>query len=683
MSHNLTDKQEVSYWIWLPLLFILGVLTLMVPPTWIKDWDNYQFIIFSAVPVLYFGLSLLGIFKMPIRIIKSDIAWLVFIGIGFLSYLWATNGSLIWYQAFGWLTLFFWLLLFRAIPTQEKGKDYVQGFFIVLFFVLTLPVIWHLFEGRINWRGDFGYHRNYVGSYLLSMYPFLLFASFKTPLFRITQILGTIIIFYILSHTNSRGAIIALCVICFYYLWNTNWNNKLKKSLLLGGGIGMLSILAVGLLMPSSFRGVQLLNEFNGANELDRWYMVRNSIWLFLEHPLTGIGFGNWKLEAYKYGVSEFSDLNAPSNFARYGNHNLYSQHLAELGLIGFLAFFAAIGSALWYGLRFSKHLSSLQKAAYSSLLIYLITSFFYQSPNFFQYYFSGLQLLAFISLGILTSNDSTYNKTLGGYGKIILCLLSIACLTWFVYAKKTHDLYLKAAAKVWTDKQKTIIEIEHLYHPVFKRTHGTSLSLDYKLAYLYASQRSYEKTIFYYEHALEVAPYDENILLAYGRFLSNIKKEFSQAKAVVLKAYAIQKNSYATNLLLAQIAFKETNYEEAREYLKAFDKLIERIYNSSSIRNRNKGQLQRLKLKESDALTNKDKSINNLLIVKLDSLAEAANILQKEELSKYKANNKTQRSYLLQVNLLQAQIATHYKEWKVASDYWEKALVNSDRPSF
>ena len=132
--------------------------------------------------------------------------------------------------------------------------------------------------------------------------------------------------------------------------------------------------MAIYFLIPS-FQNLPIIREFKGANELDRWYMTRNSIRLFFEHPITGIGLGNWVLEAYKYGVKEFSDFNNPTRFIRYGNHNLYSQILAELGLIGFISFIVGVGTLVVKASSKLYLLSALQKASLCSLLVYLITS--------------------------------------------------------------------------------------------------------------------------------------------------------------------------------------------------------------------------------------------------------------------------------------------------------------------
>ena len=646
MNSIVVDKKNTFNWLWFPLIFALGILSVWIPPSWIKDWDNYQFIVLSAVPVFYFVGALFGIFKLPIKTTRTDIAWILFISVGFLSYFWATNGSLIWYQAFGWLTLFLWLLLFRSIPLNDKNQNYLNLFFIALFWLITLPVIWKLLVGRIDWRGDFGYHRNYVGAYVLSLFPFLLFAPFKNLLFRIAQLIGTLVVGYILYYTNSRGAIITMGFIGFYYIWNQAWSQRLKKGLVIGGGLGILGVLIVGFLASNNFKEIQLLKEFGGANEFDRWYMIRNSFWLFMEHPLTGIGFGNWRIEAYKYGVQEFVDFNNPLHFTRYGNHNLYSQHLAELGLVGFLAFFIAIGNPVWYGLQYTRQLSSLQKACFSTLLVYLITSFFYQSPNFFQSYFSGLQLVGFVSLGVLT-NSIAKNTTTSWYenshwhGKVIFSLLSVACLSWFIYAKKTHDLYLKATILVQENRQASIAQIEQIYHPVFKHNHSTNLLLDYRLALLYESQYAYDKASIHYKKALELAPYDENVLLAYSRFLFNKKEAFSEAKTIALKAYTIQENSYATNILLAQIAFREMNPEAANEYLEVFDELIKSTANSS-FRKEKRRQHLRSRINDQEHLAGKEK-----LRLKL---------LKRNRLDKLK------EYYLQQVASLKAQMAAQQK---------------------
>jgi putative inorganic carbon (HCO3(-)) transporter len=68
------------------------------------------------------------------------------------------------------------------------------------------------------------------------------------------------------------------------------------------------------------------------------------SLQLFLQHPLLGVGYGNWR-----FFFSDYAPDLEQLPFA----HNLYLGILAETGLVGFLLFFVPLGYLIAKGLRF------------------------------------------------------------------------------------------------------------------------------------------------------------------------------------------------------------------------------------------------------------------------------------------------------------------------------------------
>ena len=118
------------------------------------------------------------------------------------------------------------------------------------------------------------------------------------------------------------------------------------------------------------------------------------------------------------------------------------------------------------------------------------------------------------------------------------------------------------------------IHQLEHLYNPIFQTANGFKgkysfnqlIALD--LAELYQKQKNKEQAERYYEIALAQAPYNEYVLLSYAKFLLRVKKAPAKAKVHALQIYAIQPQHYENQLLLAEIAIAEKEYEQAEQYL-------------------------------------------------------------------------------------------------------------------
>jgi len=556
------------------LLGIMVAVLIPLVPSPFLFWDNLQFILMALIPFLGFAYLLYRNKEIPVQLIPSDVGWIVFLGLGFLSFFWAINGSLIWYQGFGWLSLILWMLLFRAISVRDTAINIMPILFLLFFLVMMVHHLMALFFNvgiDENWNHFFGKNANYTSCFLVGLYPYLLFFHSKYRIIGWLKLFFTAAILLTLYVANAPWAILALFFVGLYYLWT----NESRQDFL--GVMGVLTTFIFFLVTLSFFNptvvaslpGVSLFSELSTSF---RYYLISNSNLILWENPLIGIGLGNWHLEAYKFDVSNIAAFNVPDNFIRHRSHHLYTRLFAELGLIGGLAFLYPMITALGRGWGERIRKNSFHKAAAASFMVYLIVSFFYSDVNFYEFHFSGIQLLAFCALGILT-NNSMRQFVLPKWGKIGLLILTIFSLAWFVYSKFANDNYWKIKKESNSQNIGTSIEeLETLYHPIFKTTHGFDqaynrlIALD--LAQLYLAQNDQDKAAYYFKRARSQAPNDEHVLLAYASFLLQEQKDVPLAKELALQMYGVQHNNYAVNLLLAQIAVLEQDKVRARKYL-------------------------------------------------------------------------------------------------------------------
>ena len=127
--------------------------------------------------------------------------------------------------------------------------------------------------------------------------------------------------------TQSRGGLLALGGVLIAGIWFL-MPRLITRVKLLGG-----SVLACMLLLPL------LLNRFERLQDTDDG--SRMLIWaaagaLFLDHPLLGVGYGNFRFlspELVPGAVVGYLDA-----------HNIYLQLLAATGVAGFLSFFIILG---------------------------------------------------------------------------------------------------------------------------------------------------------------------------------------------------------------------------------------------------------------------------------------------------------------------------------------------------
>lgn len=132
-----------------------------------------------------------------------------------------------------------------------------------------------------------------------------------------------------LYFTGSRGGLIAylaMILVSLYFL-KPRWA-ALSKVLLTSALAGAIVLS----LQPEILRGSRLqeVDEFTSASRLALWSAAGA---MFLQHPVMGVGYGNYR--------SLYNDYIPGATPNQLDAHNLYLQFLGETGAIGFLIFAA------------------------------------------------------------------------------------------------------------------------------------------------------------------------------------------------------------------------------------------------------------------------------------------------------------------------------------------------------
>ena len=564
--------QQLKESITLLALVVAVLLPIIPPPFWFLN--NWQFILMAIIPVAYFTYLFVGKNRIPVRIEKADIGWLIFIGMSFLSYFWATNGGLVWYPAFGWLCLIMWMLLFRSLTPRDTSSSFMPMLFSVFFLII---MVYHIAAIGINvptdenWNHWFGKNPNYTSSFLVSFYPFLLFYEGRYRMVHVLKTVFTLAMLFVLFITDAQWATVAFLLVLFYYGW-TNLSRSQFWNAFLGFIITIGLVAGMGILNPDFLQKIPVVKQYATMTSHFKFYLLKASVFAFGEHPILGVGLGNWHLHAYQADFSKIDVFNDPKAFIRYRSHNIYTQQLVELGVIGFFAFIYSIGNILRRSLSYKRGLNGYEQAAFASLMVYLFTAFFYADINFYEYHFSGIHLLAFCALGILSSKNSETFYTLPSRMNAVFLTLSVACLIWFSYAKYSYNIWFETKKQLSTQDPSISIEaLESIYHPVFKTSHDYKNSVSLDLAKLYQQKGAFDKAENWYQIAISQNPNDAKIKLAYATFLWQVEKNVTDAQDLALSIYKTQNNHYELNLLLAELAITNQQYDVARNYLSVF----------------------------------------------------------------------------------------------------------------
>ena len=222
--------------------------------------------------------------------------------------------------------------------------------------------------------------------------------------------------------TFSRGGFLSLCVVAGLALF---WRRPPVVAILTGI---LIIILAIPLLPPSYAARMETMTDIFKRSEVDIKSEVsfRGRVseigvaWLMLrDHPLTGVGAGNYNTEYLSYSRQLGWD---PRNEER-GAHNLYLEVAAEQGLIGLMILIYILYSLITGLYRASRQFTSIQWPVYGDMAIallvgmagYLTSSLFLH--NIYPYY---LWMLIGISMAVSQIAELEYRAYQTGTSRIV-----------------------------------------------------------------------------------------------------------------------------------------------------------------------------------------------------------------------------------------------------------------------
>lgn len=291
---------------------------------------------------------------------------------GFLSIFWADDKALAFYGALKLsLTLdFFFLLHITPINTRKVGYIFIfsvlcqgiiglyqfctQSTFAQKFLGLHFHDVWHGSTAIINtdierWLRAYGGmpHPNIFGGILLIallLSLWLYTTEKKSDIFTRTFLLSSIaIVCANIIMTFSRSAwLVAVISICayagFFIIKKKNIRQKIIAPLTL---ITAITVLLISLLPQLFFsRAHDTTASHNSFG--DRKIYVTHAQELIAQHPLNGVGIGN-----YSNAVASQKNHTRPIWYYQ-PVHNIYLLITAEIGVVGAILFFAFITTILY-----------------------------------------------------------------------------------------------------------------------------------------------------------------------------------------------------------------------------------------------------------------------------------------------------------------------------------------------
>ena len=218
------------------------------------------------------------------------------------------------------------------------------------------------------------------------------------------------------------------------------------------------------------------------------------------------------------------------------------------------MLFFAALFGALYKYKDEWTLLSGYYKAAWASLLSFLIVSYFYATAIPYEHFFSGIALIAFISLGILMSSEKERDKKPFVMSYVII-LSGFVCLVWFANRKVSYESFKEISLDIEEGKsQEAIKKLERVYHSFYNASFDYKTSYGQLIAEQYAITGNKEKAQKYFQEALKLRPHDELLLRSYINYCINENINLKDAKKQLDLLITIQSNHTDNQSLVTRL---------------------------------------------------------------------------------------------------------------------------------
>lgn len=257
-------------------------------------------------------------------------------------------------QSDGWLVWFkdveVWLLavLLVAVVPSHMRKNLVSVLALVCLVVLgiwgIIEWVGALEEGILTHKGTYRVmaglgHRNLYAQFLV------LVALLALPCLRMGKLVamvtwaGLMICAFLTVVLLSRGSWILLFIAVFVLLFTNRgipWSGGMRWLI---GAVAMCSIAVLALMLDEWYTIVHHLEtalDVTKGTSRDRLLLAQRSADMLIQHPVSGVGGGMWKVEIMGYDQTGMISESATRNYQR--PHNDFLWVWAEFGLLaGFL----------------------------------------------------------------------------------------------------------------------------------------------------------------------------------------------------------------------------------------------------------------------------------------------------------------------------------------------------------
>ena len=409
-------------------------------------------------------------------------------------------------------------------------------------------------------------HKNLLSSIQFLMLPILIYIlTIGKRFYKILSSVAILLILITIFQTQTRAVLFAIGIFSFSLLLlnKTNLHKKHFLGLILGAFLLFVGGLA---LMKYTNRYDAFIGEINKTLKFTsspRYKLYKSSLQLIADHPIFGVGPGNWKIDVWKYGLY----------FESWGNsfaqrpHNDFLWVFCEGGFIAGVSFIIIFLILL----RDSYYLHKKRKdedGIFYSLLFSCFLGFGFIS--FFDFPLERIthNIIFFTLAAFIISAKIKVAKTKIPTGfKFLLIVLSFFCV-YVGSIRYQAAIYAANAIHYNEGNWNYVIKaIDKAYHPIYYEMENTSTPLLWYRGVAYFNQNKYNLALQDFKDAYKVNPYHVHVLNNLATSYQ-MKGDSKKAKKYYRDVFKVNPTFKEARVNLAAILYNEKKYVEALDVI-------------------------------------------------------------------------------------------------------------------
>jgi len=429
------------------------------------------------------------------------------------------------------------------------------------------------------------FHKNEYSTALALMLPFIGYGIIRYKgLWRIASIAVALALVVMILLVETRavwvgimlgGLVMSVCVVVFAKKLNIPilYRNGMI-GLMAGGALAIVVIFSLPKPKDqySMIGRLRSITDTRSQHNIHRINIWKSTIELIKEHPITGIGAGNWRLNVNHHFDGRF-DLIPQLNWCR--PHNDFLWVFSEKGIFGFILYIAMFVLAYYYlvsTLYFSSRPEDKMLALLfiTSLTMYLAISFFgfpYERINHQNY------LAMMIAGGIAMYHRLSPLKPLQPKKAAIFLPIVVLALfgIWFGYATTVQETHMNKALSAYKHENwQAVLNNARLAHNPLKSLDPWNNPPEFYEGLALAKMNRHDEAVVAYEKAKEQFPNNVWILNWLGLSYYHVGR-YNDAIECVEKVIGIIPDHREAYINLSATYYKMRNFRKSHEALQRY----------------------------------------------------------------------------------------------------------------